>query len=158
MMLNKSIYLIYSHDYNAGYVGKAGNLIHRFYDRCYDKRTCVKQFCDGKNVKKVRDIFCIYEIIQCDKADAAYYEGHIYDLIEAYFPQITLISKISPTEVNENVIKFGVRTTQNMRESGVINGAKNTLIIKGNGIKCIPITTHNGITITPIIINNIVRR
>ena len=65
----------------------------------------MKQFCDSIGVK-ARDTFCIYEIMQCDKADAAYYEGHIYDLIEAYFPQITLINKNKPNrgkrESNKN--------------------------------------------------------
>ena len=91
-MKNKSIYLMYCHEYNAGYVSKTGNFRTRFYDHCWDKRTCVKQFCDGKGVR-ARDMFCIYEILQCDKGEAAHYEGHIYDLIEAYIPQITLNNK-----------------------------------------------------------------
>ena len=101
----KSIYLTYSHESNAGYVGRIGSLRNRFNEHCGDKRTRVQQFCDGKGVK-VRDIFGMYEIIQCDKADAAYYEGHIYDLIKALFPQITLITKNKPNrskrESNKN--------------------------------------------------------
>ena len=49
---------------------------------------------------------------QCDIVDAAYYEGHNYDLIEAYFPQITLINKNKPnrskqewTDVNAERVK-----------------------------------------------------
>ena len=44
----------------------------------------------------VHDAFDIYEIIQCGKVDATYYAGRIYDLIEAYFPQITIINKNKP--------------------------------------------------------------
>ena len=99
-MKTKLIYLVYSHEYNVGYVGKTGNLKERFCGHCGDKRTCVKQFCDERKIKKVRDTFDIYEIIQCDKADAAHFEGHIYYLIESHFPQITLINKNRP---NRNI-------------------------------------------------------
>ena len=94
-MKSKSIYLIYSHEYNAGYVGKTGNLKIRFREHCGDKRTRVKQFCNDKGVK-VRDILGICEIIQCDKDEAAFYEGHVYGLIKTYLPHITLINKNKP--------------------------------------------------------------
>jgi len=99
-MKNKSVYLIYSHEYNTAYVGKSCNLKKRFYQHCGDNRSSVKQFCNNQKIK-VRGTFNIYEITQCSKAEAAYYEGHIYDLIKAYFPRINLINKYKPNRSRE---------------------------------------------------------
>ena len=93
--MNTSIYLIYSHKYNIGYVGRTANLRNRFYEHCGNKISTVKQFCDMTGAKP-RDIFWIYEIIQCDKTDSMYYEGYIYDLIKLHFSQITLLKKNTP--------------------------------------------------------------
>ena len=90
-----------SHEYNAGYVGKTGTVKERFGSHCGDKRTCVKQFCDERQIKRVRDTFDINEIILCDKTEASYYEGHIYCLIETHFPQITLIRKNRPNRTHK---------------------------------------------------------
>ena len=73
-MMNTSIYLIYSHEYNTGYIGNTANLRNKFYEHCNDNRSGVKQFCNGKGVR-VRDIFGMYEIIRSDKDQAAHYEG-----------------------------------------------------------------------------------
>jgi len=68
---------------------------HDVYEHCNDNRTRVKQFCNDKDVK-VRDIFGIYDIMQCDKDDSSYYEDRIYDLVKIYLPNITLINKNKP--------------------------------------------------------------
>ena len=122
-MMNKSIYLIYSHEHNTGYIGKTGNLRRRFSGHCSCHMSCVKQFCKNQNIN-TRDAFDIYKILQCDKADAAYYEGHIYDLVESCFPRITLITKTNLIEVSKNRISIGVTTTwivpKHIGETGVI--------------------------------------
>jgi len=100
-MKTKTIYLVYSHEYNAGYVGKTGNVKERFKSHCGDKRSRVKQFCDVRHIKRVRDTFDLYGIIQCDKVEAPYYEGHIYYLIETHFQQITLINKNRPNRTQQ---------------------------------------------------------
>ena len=110
-MKAKTIYLVYSHEYNAGYIGKTGNVKERFWGHCGDKRTCVKQFCDERHIKRVRATCDIYEIMQCDKADASYYEGNIDYLIETHFPQITLIGKIYQIELNKNQRRIGAKIT-----------------------------------------------
>ena len=83
-MKNKSIYLIYSHEYNTGYIGKTGNLRRRFNEHCSKDSSSVKRFCDSVSVN-ARETFDIYEIIQCNKTEASYYEGHIFDSIVACF-------------------------------------------------------------------------
>ena len=101
MTQSKSIYLIYSHEYNIGYVGKSSNLRNIFYEHCGDNRSCVKQFCKNLNIH-ARDTFEIYEIMKCNAADASYYEGHVYDLIEQYVPRIKLINKNKPNRSKED--------------------------------------------------------
>ena len=93
--MSKWIYLVYSHEHKAGYVGKSGNLRRRFYKHCSDTNSCVKQFCISHNIK-ARDTFDIYEIIKCDVTGASYYEGKTYELIQHYFPDIHLINKNIP--------------------------------------------------------------
>lgn len=94
-MKSKSIYLVYSHEYNVGYVGKSCNLKQRFDKHCSNNTSSVRQFCDKHNVR-TRATFDIYFIKQCNATDASYYEGHIYDLIERHLPDITLINKNKP--------------------------------------------------------------
>ena len=95
-MKSKSIYLVYSHEYNVGYVGKSCNLGNRFNNHCTNNRSSVRRYCDKHGIRP-RDTFDIYEIKQCDAADdASYYEGHIYDLIERHLPDIKLINKNKP--------------------------------------------------------------
>jgi len=103
-MKSKSIYLIYSQEYNVGYVGKSDNLLRRFYGHCSGRESCVKQFCDKIN-KNVRDVFEIYEVIQCSITNASYYEGHVYDLIKTYLPQIKLINKNKPNRSKQDSFK-----------------------------------------------------
>ena len=88
--MNTSTYLTYSHKYNTGYVGRTANLTG-FMNTVAIKEALLSDFMIGRAQKPV-----IYEIMQCDKADSMYYEGHIYDLIELHFPQITLINKNRP--------------------------------------------------------------
>lgn len=94
-MKNKQIYLVYSHEYKVGYVGKSCNLRNIFNEHCGDSRSCVKQFCKNLNIH-ARDTFDIYEIMKCNAVDASYYEGHVYDLIEQHFPDMTLLNKNKP--------------------------------------------------------------
>ena len=53
-MKAKTIYLVYSHEYNAGYIGKTGNVKERCWGHCGDKRTCVKQFFRGSYEIKMK--------------------------------------------------------------------------------------------------------
>jgi len=110
-MTSKSIYLIYSHKYNTGYVGRTSNLKHRFREHCGDKRSRVKQFCDSIHVRRVRDTFGPHEIMQCGKDESSYYEGRIYDLIKMYFPNITLINKNKPNRNKQESRDIGEITT-----------------------------------------------
>ena len=98
--MSKWIYLVYSHEYKAGYVGKSCNLKQRYSTHCGDSRSCVKQFCI-KNDIKARDRFDMYEIMKCDVTNAAYYEGRTYDLIQQYYPHIKLINKNKPNRSNK---------------------------------------------------------
>ena len=98
--MNISIYLAYSYEYNAGYIGKSRNLVTRFYAHCNGIDSCIRQFCDNRGVK-VRGTFDMYEIIKCSPADVAYYEGHVYDLIEEHFQHIQLLNKNIPNRSNK---------------------------------------------------------
>ena len=92
---------MYSHVYNTGYIGKTNNLRRRFNEECSRDRSNVKRFCDSINVN-TRETLDIYEIIQRNKADAAYYEGDIYDLIVACFSRINLINKYKPNRSRDD--------------------------------------------------------
>ena len=118
-MKNKSVYLVYSHEYNAGYVGKSGNRITRFYTHCSGKCSCVRQFCDNKGVR-VRDTFDMYEIIKCSPADVAYYEGHVYDLIEEHFQQIQLLNKNRPNRSSKGWVAANSARVKYMKNNGVL--------------------------------------
>ena len=110
-MTSKSIYLIYSHEYNAGYVRKTSNLRNRFYHHCNGNRTSVKQFCNDRGVKKVRHIFEPYEIIKCGKDESGYYEGRVYDLIKIYLQDITLINTNKPNRSKQESVQYCEVTT-----------------------------------------------
>ena len=109
--MSKLIYLVYSPEYNTGYVGKSCNLKKRYSTHCSDSRSRVKQFCIIHNIKP-RDAFDIYEIKKCDVTDASYYEGHIYDLIQHHFPQIKLINKNKP---NRSVKQWCINNAERCR-------------------------------------------
>ena len=97
----KWIYIVYSREHKADYVGKTCNLKQRFYKHCTYVKGCVKQFCINHNNIKPRYTFDIYEIMKCDVTDASYYEGRTYDLIQQYFPYIKLINKNKPNRSNK---------------------------------------------------------
>ena len=109
--MSKWIYLVYSPEYKAGYIGKTCNLKQRFYKHCGSRASCIKQFCIGHNIKP-RDAFDIYEIKKCDVTDASDYEGHIYDLIQHHFPQIKLINKNKP---NRSVKQLCINNAERCR-------------------------------------------
>ena len=90
-----STYLIHSHVYNTGYIGKASTLRRRFSEHFCKDSSSVKRFCYSISVN-TRETFGIYEIIQCDKDDVAYYEGHVYDLIVACFSRFNLLNTSKP--------------------------------------------------------------
>ena len=115
--MNRSIYLAYSHEYNAGYIGKSRNLVTRFYAHCTGKGSCVRQFCDINGVK-VRGTFAVYEIIK-RRHDFAYNEGHVYDLIKEHFQQIQLLNKNIPNRSSEGWIEANSARVQYMK-SGVL--------------------------------------
>ena len=89
----KSIYLVYSHEYNTGYVGKSKKLKQRFTGHC--SKGAVKRFCDALGIR-ARHTFDIFEIMKCDADEASYYEGHVYDLITYNVPSIKLLNKNKP--------------------------------------------------------------
>ena len=119
--MSKWIYLVYSHEHKAGYVGKSGNLRRRFYKHCSDTNSCVKQFCISHNVK-ARDTFDIYEIIKCDVTGASYYEGKTYELIQHYFPDIHLINKNIP---NRSTKQWRINNCEKCRANNKIWRANN---------------------------------
>ena len=94
--MSKWIYILYSPEHKAAYVGKTCNLKQRFYKHCTYVKGCVKQFCINHNNIKPRNTFDIYEIMRCDVTKASYYEGKTYELIQHYFPDIHLINKNIP--------------------------------------------------------------
>ena len=59
-MKSKTIYLVYSHEYNAGYVGKSCNIRKRFSAHGCNNTSSVKQYCVKHGVR-TRDTFDIYE-------------------------------------------------------------------------------------------------
>ena len=88
----------------------------------------------------------MYEIMQCDTDDAAYNEGHVYDLIKTYFPNITLI--------NTN------KTNRCKQESGQHWRSNNLEYIRIHNRKWReehPDYRKHGAMNTPTILNNIIR-
>ena len=98
----KSIYLVYSHEYNTGYVGKSKKIKQRFTGHC--SKGAVKRFCDALGIQ-ARHTFDIFEIMKCVADEASYYEGHVYDLITSHVPSIKLLNKNKPNRNQRDSLK-----------------------------------------------------
>ena len=115
-MKSKSIYLVYSHDYNVGYVGNSCNLRKIFNEHCKDDRPSVKRYCDVLGIRP-RDTFDIYEIKQCNTAEASYYEGYIYEVIERHCAQIKLLNKNRPNRSRHEWVKAHAEHVKYVRKT-----------------------------------------
>ena len=145
-MKDKSIYVVYSHEYKTACVGNSRTLKQRCSSHCSDNKSSVHRYCDVLGIRP-RDTFDIYDIMKCNDTNASFYEGHVYDLIERHLPDITLINKINLIVVLKMREQIGVTTTLNRRDSDVKNGVTIIVNPKTHGI-------NNGEQTTPTIKNS----